>query len=426
MEIQVPYGDGFQKAQIPDDIPVQVICPPSRQDVEPVEQLIREAMDHPVGTPLLEEMVGPGQKITIVVNDHTRPGPSKAMAEEVLRRLKKAGVEDDQIHFVIATGSHRASTEKELKHMLGEEICSQFPIHNHDCQSSDHVYLGATKEGMPIWIDREVVEGGFLITTGLIAPHATAGFSGGRKSIVPGVAGIKTLHIHHSLPIRPFEPAMGYFEENPFHQAALEAARKVGVDFILNMVQDSHKQNIACVAGDLNEAHLKGVSICRRVSSVKVKELADVVIVSPGGTPRDYDLYQAQKALSVGEIFGQKGNCTFILCARGDGGIGEGLFVSWLKEADNPGQVIERFEKEGFNVGNNKAFMYARAMTKGKVVIVSHCLDPKELREMMLDWAPSLQEAIDQVIREKRPRRIAVLPAAVNLIPQVEGGLLRK
>ncbi len=419
MKIKVPYGDGFQEAVIPDDIPTQVICPPSRQEVLPVEQMIREAMDCPIGTPPLEEMVKEGQKVTIVVNDHTRPGPSRAMAEEILRRLEKAGVEKGRIQFVIATGSHRASTEKELEAMLGEEICHSFKIHNHDCMSEDHVYLGETMMGMPIWIDREVVEGGFLITTGLIAPHATAGFSGGRKSIVPGVAGIKTLHIHHSLPIRPFEPAMGYFEENPFHQAALEAARKVGVDFIVNMVQDSHKQNIACVAGDLERAHNEGVAICRNVSSVKVEELADVVIVSPGGSPRDHDLYQAQKALSVGEIFGKKGACTFILCAKGDGGIGEGLFVSWLKEADNPEQVIKRFEEEGFNVGNNKAFMYARAMTKGKVMIVSDCLDPEELKEMMLCHAPSLQEAVDRVIREKRPGRIAVLPAAVNLIPQV-------
>lgn len=417
--IRVPYGDGWQEAQIPDGVSVQVIDPACEPVETPVEELIEEALDHPIGTPRLEEMVSKQDKVAIIVNDHTRPGPNAQLVDALMKRLEAAGVADEQICFVIATGSHRASTTEELDKILGEKYRKRIRVRNHDCRDGDHVNIGTTQSGMPVWIDREVAESSFIITTGLINPHATAGFSGGRKSIVPGVAGIETLHIHHSLPIRPFDPAMGYFEENPFHQAALEAAKMTKVRFIANLVQDTHKQNIACVAGDLEQAHQAGVEICRKANTVNMDSLAEVVIVSPGGAPRDKDLYQAQKALSVGEVFAKKEGCTFILCAKADEGIGEGLFRTWLEEAKEPGEVIERFREEGFNVGNNKAFMYARAMLKGKVLIVSDQVDRSDLQNMMLDGVPSLQEAVDLVCEREKPEHIIVLPRAVNIIPEL-------
>ncbi len=419
-KIRVPYGEAWQEAEIGDDIPLQIIDPPCKPAERPVEELIGEALDNPIGTPRLEEMVTQGDHVTIIVNDHTRPGPNAQLVDALVKRLNGAGVSDDHICFVIATGSLRGSTGEELDKILGAEYRKRIRVHNHDCRDGEHVLIGETKSGLPVWVDKRVAEASFIITTGLIAPHAAAGFSGGRKSIVPGVAGIETLRIHHSLPIRPFEPAMGFFEENPFHQAALEAAKKTKVRFILNVIQDPHKQNIACVAGDLKKAHQAGVAICRSVSTVPVDGLADVVIVSPGGSPRDCNLYQAQKALSVGEIFGEKGNCTFVLCARAEDGIGEGLFRTWLEEAKTPEEVIERFRREGFNVGNNKAFMYARALTKGKVLIVSENVKREDLKRMMLDGVSTLQEAVDMICAQGRPKKVVVLPKAVNIIPEIK------
>lgn len=418
-KIRVPYGDAWQEAELAGDIPLQVIDPPCKPVEKPVEELIEKALDNPIGTSRLEEMVTGSDHVTIIVNDHTRPGPNAQLVAALVKRLNGAGVPDEQICFVIATGSHRASTEEELDKILGTEYHRRIQTYNHDCRDGEHVMIGETKSGLPVWVDKRVAEASFIITTGLIAPHAAAGFSGGRKSIVPGVAGIETLHIHHSLPIRPFEPAMGFFEENPFHQAALEAAKKTNVRFILNVVQDPHKQNIACVAGALEAAHEAGVKLCREVSTVQVDGLADVVIVSPGGSPRDCNLYQAQKALSVGEIFGKKGDCTFVLCARAEDGIGEGLFRTWLEEAKTPEEVIERFRREGFNVGNNKAFMYARALTKGRVLIVSENVRREDLQRMMLDGMPTLQQALDIICEERRPEKVVVLPKAVNIIPEI-------
>ncbi len=417
MRISVPYGDGSQEAEIKGRHRVQVIDVDCSPAAKPIEELIRQALDHPDGTPKLEQMVKPQDRIAVIMNDQTRPGPNAEILAEIMRRLKSAGVPEERVFIVIATGTHRAPDEAELKTIVGEDFYGKLPVHVHDCQDGDHVFLGETKTGLPVWIDRQVAEADFVIATGLIAPHHTAGFSGGRKSIVPGVAGMETLRIHHSLPIRPYEPSMGIAGGNPFHETALEAAKLVKVRMIVNVVQDAHKQNVDCVAGDMEKAHLRGMEICRRFNSVEVPEPADIVITSPGGAPRDCNLYQSQKAISSAELFARKEGAVFILCARAEDGIGGKLLETWLEEAKNPQEVIGRFREVGFQVGNNKAFMFARAMLKGEIIVVSDRLDPLKLEKMMLSWAPDLQTAVDRVADPNGNQSIIVLPRAVSLIP---------
>jgi nickel-dependent lactate racemase len=414
--IFIPYGDGHQSAVIPENIAVRVVNPPKLPVEKTITALIKEALENPIGTPHLQNMVKPCDKVAILVNDQTRPGPNREMIEALIPLLNAAGVDDEHIIFVIATGSHRAPKEEELNTILGTDYRRRIAVKVHDCQDGNHVYLGTTISGLPVWVDRVVTESSFVIATGLIAPHHSAGFSGGRKSIVPGVAGIETLRIHHSLPIRPFEPAMGFYEENPFHLAALEAARTTNVRFIINAVQDMHKQNISCVAGDMELAHKAGVAVCREVCSVPIGKPSDVVITSPGGSPRDCNLYQSQKALSAAELFGRQG-CVFIMCARAEDGIGGGSFREWMISAKNPEEIIERFRAEGYSVGSNKAFLYARALIKGRIIVVTDYVSESELKDMMMEWAPSLQAAVDKVCFECHPDRITVLPKAVNIIP---------
>ena len=418
MKIKVPYGDTDQRAVLDDSIPVQIVEPASTDSVRSVEELIEEALDHPIEARRLEDIAYGKERVLILVNDQTRPGPNRQMAEAVVGRLKAAGVRDDQIQILIATGSHRAPKEEELEQLVGNELLKRIKVFSHDCHK-DNQYIGTTEGGLPVYVDRRALEADLIITTGLIAPHKAAGFSGGRKSIVPGIAGMETLKIHHSLPIRPAEPAMGWLKGNPFHEAACQAARKVGVDFILNAVQDVKKQNVAVVAGDLEKAHEKGVEICRRYDTVTCQTRGDLIVASPGGAPRDCSLYQAQKALAVAEVFAKKdGETVMILTARAEDGIGPELFQEWLCEAETPEEVIERFRREGFDVGTNKAFEYARAMTKGKVIIVSEYADPVRLRQMKLEWAPDLQSAVDLAIKLKKPEQVIVLPKAVSIIPR--------
>lgn len=418
-EISVPYGRTTQDAVINENVELEVIDVDVPKVETPAEQLLKEAMDNPIGTDRVENLVGKDEHVLIIVNDHTRPGPNQIIVKELMARLKSAGVSDDNIKFIIASGSHRASTDQEVANIIGDEYKTKHQVIIHDCTDKNSiVYLGVTKSGLPLYVNKAVVENTFVITTGLIAPHHAAGYSGGRKSIIPGVAGLETLKVHHSLPIRPFEPAMGFIYGNPFHEAALEGAKKVNVRFMVNAVQDPHKQNIAFVAGEIEKAHAKGVEICKSVSKVEIHGLADIVITSPGGYPRDSNLYQAQKALSVAEPLGKPG-CTYILVANAGDGIGEGVFRQWLVEAKTAEEVVERFKREGYNVGSNKAFMYARAMTKGRVIIVTENVEERELNEMMLEWAPNLQRALEKACSGKKMQKIIVLPRAVNIIPRV-------
>lgn len=418
MIIRIPFGTGSIEAEIPDPLRVNVVDPKTEAVTGTEEERIEAALDAPIGTARLEETVKPEDKVLIVVNDHTRPGPNKQIVAAVLRRLHSAGVPDKNIRFICATGSHRAPTDKEMRAIVGDAVVENYEIVMHDCRDKDSLFRLGEIDGLDIWLNNAVREVDFVITTGLIAPHHTAGFSGGRKSILPGVTGLDTLRVHHSLPMRPYNPSMGILEGNRFHDVALAAAKKAGVRFMINAVQDLKKQNVCYVAGDIELAHAEGVRVCREHNSVSIPGLADVVVCSPGGYPRDSDLYQAQKGLAVAETLVRPGG-TVILCARSELGVGEGLFPQWMKEGESPEAIIERYKKEGFNVGNNKAFMYARALLRAKILVVSELLDPAELKEMFLDWAPDLQSALDRVLPEYENPLITVLPRAVSMIPRV-------
>ena len=415
--LRLPYGDGYQTASIDDSLKIQMIDPPIRPVTKSLEELLEYAIEHPYGTPLLENMAKPDDTVVIVMNDHTRPGPNPLILSAIMKRLEKAGVPDENITILFATGSHRAPTREEAIRIMGEKYYHRLNSIAHDCRDdAAMVNIGNTSEGVPVYVNRLITECSLLITTGLVAPIHTAGYSGGRKSILPGVAGLKTLHIHHSFPVYQYEPAMGFIYGNPFHEIALNAARKANVRFIVNAVQDPHKQFFNFVAGDLAEAHAAGVAMCKEVSEMPIPDRGDIIIASPGGFPRDIDLYQSQKALSVAELLGTE-NCTFIIVAECRDGFGEETFHRWMIECPTIQSIIDRYAEEGFNVGNNKAFNYARALKKGRVIIVTDKISKEQLAEAKLESAATLQEAIEMSLAERPAKIVTVLPQAANIIP---------
>lgn len=415
--LRLPYGDGYQTAEIDDSIKIQMIDPPIHPVTKSLEELLEYAMEHPYGTPTLENLAKPNDTVVIVMNDHTRPGPNPLILSAIMKRLEHAGIPDENITILFATGSHRAPTPEEAIRIMGEEYYHRLKSVAHNCKDDDAmICIGNTSEGVPVYVNRLITECSLLITTGLVAPIHTAGYSGGRKSILPGVAGLKTLHIHHSFPVYQYEPAMGFIYGNPFHEIALNAARKANVRFIVNAVQDPHKQFFNFVAGDLAEAHAAGVAMCKEVSEISIEERGDIIIASPGGFPRDIDLYQSQKALSVAELLGNE-NCTFIIVAECRDGFGEKTFHQWMVECPTIQSIIDRYAKEGFNVGNNKAFNYARALKKGRVIIVTDKISKNELEEAKLESAATLQEAIEMSLSKHPANIITVLPQAANIIP---------
>ena len=418
MKIDIPYGKNFVNIEIPDKS--RIVYPEKLSGVSNVRAEIRKALNNPIGCLPIRQLATGKTDAIIVINDITRPIPTKVMLEELLKDLAKAGIEGDDVKVVIALGNHRPNTKEEIMQMVGKELYNRLNIYNHDCEDDSHLtFMGVTKGGLPIWVNSLFAKASLKILTGLITPHQSAGYSGGRKSIIPGIAGLETLRLHHSFPIRPYEPAFGWLQGNPFHEEALNGARIVGTDFILNVVKNSDGEIIKAVAGDLLLAHERGVNFCKESWIVKLNKKYDIAIVSPGGYPRDFDLHQSQKAISpVENILQEQG--IIVLLAECIDGIGK--FGELLKNAESPKQMIKRFRNEGFTPDHSsKAFMYARALDKFKVILSCSGIEQKEVEQMFFQYAADSQTAINMSLRLKGPdANIIVLPYAIDTIPIVE------
>jgi nickel-dependent lactate racemase len=423
MIIQLPYGDTLWEEDVPGLDDAFVLKPP--KELEPVSDLtqaVSEALESPLGSHRLRDMVKPNDRLAVIISDVTRSSPSRFFLDGIVRELERAGVPLQNVTIVVATGAHRPSTPEELVTMLGEELLTRFKVVNHDCHDLKAlIYLGETKRGVPVWINRVVAEATFRIATGAITPHHAAGYSGGRKAILPGVAGGQTVRRHHSFPIHPFQPAFGRIEGNPAHEEALQAAKMLGVDFIINAVPDPQGRGfLGVVAGDLAAAHLDGVQMCERACRAFFPFQADLTICSPGGYPHDINLHQAQKALSVAEMTTRPGG-VIILAAECRKGAGS-EFTHWLQKARTPQEVIKRFQDEGWSASSGKAMMFARATAQYKVMLVSEAFSGDYLASLFLHKAESLKEAMTHASETLGPDlKIMVIPHARGLIPIAAG-----
>ncbi|SFM38854.1 nickel-dependent lactate racemase [Thermodesulforhabdus norvegica] len=417
MKLDLPYGTGKIAVHIPDDS--CIAWPKKAPPLLNLENDIREAVHNPIGTPRLREIARGKKDAVIVINDATRPAPTEPMLTSILEELKSAGISDKDVSVVIACGNHRPATPDEIRSIVGNEFAEKLKILNHVATDTKNMVLvGKTKVGTPVWINSAVAHASIKILTGLIAPHHSAGYSGGRKSLVPGVAGIETIKAHHSFPIRQFEPMCGKLAGNPFHEEAVRIARLVGIDFIVNVVQDGYGTYVGVVAGDVEKAHEAGIAMGSKYWNIDLQHKFPIVIATPGGYPRDIDLHQAQKALSTAEMAAVPGS-VLVLIAECREGLGKWK-ASWLREATHPRDVIRRFEHEGFTEGHtSKDFMLARALCSHQIIIFSS-LSPDIVRNLFMTPASSPQQAIDEALKLKPMGPVLVLPKAVNLIPRVK------
>lgn len=417
MKVDLPYGSTSVGIEVPEN--TRVVIPEEVPGVANVRAEIRRALDYPIGAPLLSVLARGKSDAVVVINDITRPAPSGLMLAELLRDLSLAGIQENMVTVVIACGNHRPNNAEEIREMIGHDLASRLRIVNHDCDDKNNLtYFGKTDTGLPVWINTLVAKASVKILTGLITPHHSAGYSGGRKSIMPGVAGLDTLNQHHSLPTRPYNPAFGWMQGNAFHEEAVKIARTVGVDFILNVIKNAGGQVVEAVAGELESAHEYGVSTCEKLWQLDLPHRYDIVIVTPGGYPRDIDLHQSQKAMSAAEMIIAK-NGVIVLIAECRDGIGK--YADWLKQAKTPREVIERFKCEGFAKDHSsKAFMCARALEHYTVNLFCSGIASDESVQMFFHPAPSPQTAIDDALKLKGPEaRVLVLPQAVSCSPRV-------
>lgn len=289
------------------------------------EELVQEALTNPIGSKKLSELAVGKKKVVIVTSDHTRAVPSKITLPLELREIRK-GNPDAEITILIATGLHRATTQEEQRRMFGDAIVDYERIVVNDAYAADDfVDMGRLPSGAVFYVHKLAAECDLLICEGFIEPHFFAGFSGGRKSILPGICSEETVKINHSYQaVASSYARAGILEQNPIHKDMLEAARRVNVQFILNVALDSKKKVIAAWAGDLEKAHEKGVRFVREEAQCPCVT-GDIVVTGNGGYPLDQNLYQSSKAVSTAEICAGE-NGVIILCCSCTDGMGGHLF----------------------------------------------------------------------------------------------------
>ena len=416
--ISIPYG----KTHLTYDFPYDGLLT-SRVDQLKSEksglQLVHEAMDAPIGTLPLRELAVGKKTCTIIISDHTRPVPSRDILPPMLEALRK-GNPEIEVTLLVATGFHRPTTTAELEAKLGPEIADREKIIVHDAFDPDsNVEIGILPSGAPLVIDRAAVETDLLISEGFIEPHFFAGFSGGRKSVLPGVCDKTTVLGNHcgEFIASPFART-GILEGNPLHIDMVAAAEMAKLQFIVNVVIDEEKKTVAAFAGDFRQAHEAGVSFLRQYCEVQAIP-GDIVITSNGGAPLDQNIYQSVKGLTAAEASAKEG-AVLIMCADlADGTGGEGFYQS-LKNCETP---AAHFAQCAATTQNKtipdqwESQILARILMKHRVIFVSRPEMEATLREMKLDYAPDLATALAMAKTDKGENaEITVIPNGISVM----------
>jgi len=413
MEIELGFGAGTQTVSVPDDNLMNVLVPNEVTYDLMGEEEVRRALENPIGSPKLSEIVKPGEKIAIITSDITRPMPTYVVMPPLLEELYAAGVDPKDITLVFALGSHRHHTEEEKKKLAGEKAYAEITCVDGD--PTDCVHMGETKHGTPVDIVRTVAEADRRICLGNIEYHYFAGYSGGAKAIMPGVSTREAIQANHSMMVEPLSCA-GNIDTNPVRKDIEEAAAICGVDFILNVVLNEHKKIIKAVAGDVTLAHREGCKFLDTLYEKKIPDRADIVIVSQGGAPKDLNLYQTQKALDNAK-HAMKDGGTVILVGSCKEGLGEKVFEEWIKEAKTPDDLIERVEKD-FKLGGHKAAAIAMVEKNAEIYLVSE-MDPDLVKEVFMEPYTDVQEAFDDALKKQGDNAtIIVMPYGGSTLPR--------
>jgi len=416
--MKLKYGKEEVQLPIPDKNILKILNS-KKQDIllNPKDKL-RNLLKNPIGCPSLKDLIiqKKAKKILIVVNDITRPTPYEVILPPLLAELNQIGIKKENIIFIIATGIHRGNSQEEIKNIFGEDISSTYKFINHNGDDPHLKDLGKLKSGNELWVNPIVSEIDFVITTGVIVPHYMAGFSGGRKSILPGICGRKTIEANHSKMVHP-NARGGNLKDNPVHEEMQEGAEKFGVDFNINVVTDGNNNIVEIVAGELLFSWQKGVDICKKIYLCPIKQKAEVVIASAGGYPKDINVYQAQKALDNAYQAVKLGG-TIILLAECAEGYGEAIFEKWIEEAITPDDVIRRLKKK-FVLGGHKAYGIVRVVKEVEVILISS-LPQEKVRKLFFIPMDNLSQAIGYIINKYGKNFQAyILPAGNIVLPQL-------
>jgi len=415
VEHWLPYSRTEVPMRIPDENLLGVVDAKYTPPAPNPQEEIAKALDNPLGTQRVEDLVKPGEKVCIVVDDQTRPTPSHHMVRPLLERLNRAGVKDSDIIVIVGCGTHLNTRPEEVAALIGEDCSKRVGLVIHDSEAPDLVQIGNTSFGTKVRVNKIFAEAEIKILTGDVELHYFSGYGGGRKSVLPAITDTEATRHNHAFLLDP-KAKTGNLEGNPVHLDMTEAAYLSKVNFTINLVLNPKGQVVKAYAGDLDQAFLEGVKLVDKMYKVSVESAADIVVVSPGGYPTDIDLYQAYKGLDAALNVVKDGGVV-VLIAECIEGYGHKVFYDWMLRF----KTLDEMQKEvkrRFELGGHKAYYLMRALERVKIILVSTLPDYYATGVFRLRTAKTANIALNMAFRLlSRRGKVLVLPHGATTLP---------
>ena len=416
-EISLPYGDTVLKAMIPTKNIAFILSTKGIKGLENEREAIANSLRSPIECPPLRDCINKNDKVVVIVTDNTRPCPDDRLLPPILAELEEK-LPRENITIIVALGLHPPLDKQELVKKLGKDIVENYNVLNHDVNQT--VNIGTTSRGTPVDINTRVVEADFRISTGFIEPHFFAGFSGGRKSIAPGVFSVRSAYKNHGYKmIEHPRTRAGVLKGNPLHEDLVEQAKMAKLNFIVNVLLNKQREITHVVAGHPIEAHERGCEIERGIAGIKVAHKVDITITTNSGAPLDLDLYQSCKGIDVAAQITRDGGIV-IAASSCCTGIGPEEFRTLHASVSSPEEVlqkIKRLEPIGVQWENQ---ILARIQMKNDIYLVSG-LEDSVVTDMMITPIRTIEEGLEKAFKALGDdAEIAVIPEGPLVLPLLE------
>jgi nickel-dependent lactate racemase len=419
VDVWLPYGKTDVCVRIPARNFLGSLMPKQLAAAPDAKAEIERALNAPIGSKKLGEIAKPDCKVAIVVDDATRHAPSEVMLLPVLAELNAAGVKDESVTLIFGCGTHRAVTDEEARRLIGDEACKRVRAASHDCRATDLVHVGNTKtHGNKVYLNRVFAEADVKILLGDVGFHYYAGYGGGRKSVLPAVAGEETIKHNHAMLLNP-NARTGISVGNPVHEDMTEAARLAKVDFIVNTVSNDKCEIVKAFAGDVEQAFLEAVKAVDEMYRASVDRRADIVVASPGGYPADMNLFQAYKALDNALAIVKRGGVVVLVaeCAEGHG---NQVFYDWMARFGEL-KAVEREIKHNFVLGGHKAYYLLKALQNHPIILVSSLPDYYATNVFKVKTARAVNDALNEAFKTAgSSARVWAMPYGNYMLPEVK------
>lgn len=426
---RVPFGNGSLAFQLPDGITARLVTTDPARPLPDPQAAIQAALDAPLASPALEQLVAAikPRSVCIVFTDASRACPDHLLAPAVLARLHAAGVPDDAITLLCAVGLHRDSTDAERRNKLGDSVVDSYRIIDHNARDrANLVRIGETPQGIPLIVNRLAYEADLLIATGLVEPHQYAGYSGGAKTVSIGCGGEETIAATHG-PAMLDDPRvrLGRIQDNPFQAAVRIVAQQAGLQFVLNVVQDTSHNILQVGAGAPGAVHDHLVACARQALEAEVPHQVDLAVAGVGA-PKDVNLYQASRAVTYLQLTAKpavrRGGIVILPapCPEGAGeGVGEQRFLSALRDAPDVKTMLDAMRTHGYPPGAQRAFVVGQVLSDVEVIVVG-AQDAQVVRDCRMIPADTMEEAFTLVKNKLGTRLSALLvPYALQTLVRV-------